>query len=207
MKFLIFCILWFHHLKTTEKSNFPPHLALQPFSAQETTDTSQQKFWESLQSLCGKSFEGHILAVPQGDTTFMGKKLVMHVRKCGENIIKIPFFVGNDKSRTWVFTKTKSGILLKHDHRHADGTPDNLTMYGGHTTHGGNTEMQVFPADSETLNKLPAAIGNVWWIEIIEGKTFTYNLRRIHTDRHFSVGFDLTKVVAQPEAPWGWSEE
>lgn len=207
MNFLIVCLLLFFPKISTEIAHFGSDFVVNTRSGKDTTDTAQQKFWESLQSLCGKSFEGRIIVVPEGDTTFVGKKLVMHVRKCGENIIKIPFFVGQDKSRTWVFTKTKSGILLKHDHRHADGSPDKLTMYGGHTTHGGHAGMQVFPADHETLNMLPAAVGNVWWIEILEGKTFTYNLRRIHTDRFFSVGFDLTKVVAQPETPWGWSEE
>lgn len=207
MNFLIVCLLLFFPKISTEIAHFGPDFVVNTRSGNDTTDTGQQKFWESLLSLCGKSFEGRVLVVPEGDTTFVGKKLVMHVRKCSDTIIKIPFFVGQDKSRTWVFTKTKSGILLKHDHRHADGSPDKLTMYGGHTTHGGNAGIQVFPADHETLNKLPAAVGNVWWIEILEGKTFTYNLRRIHTDRFFSVGFDLTKVVAQPEAPRGWSEE
>ncbi len=207
MNFLIVCLLLFFPKISTEIAHFWPDFVVNTRSGKDTTDTAQQKFWESLLSLCGKSFEGRIIVVPEGDTTFVGKKLVMHVRKCSDNIIKIPFFVGQDKSRTWVFTKTKSGILLKHDHRHADGSTDKLTKYGGHTTHGGHAGMQVFPADHETLNMLPAAVGNVWWIEILEGQTFTYNLRRIHTDRFFSVGFDLTKVVAQPEAPWGWSEE
>lgn len=207
MNFLIVFLLLFYQQKSAGIRPFGQDFIVNPGYGKDTTETGQQKFWESLLSLCGKSFEGRILVVPEGDTTYVDKKLVMHVHKYSDSIIKIPFFVGQDKSRTWVFTKTKSGILLKHDHRHTDGSPDKLTMYGGHTTHGGNAGMQVFPADSETLNKLPAAVGNVWWIEIMEGKTFTYNLRRIHTDRFFSVGFDLTKVVAQPEAPRGCSEE
>lgn len=167
-------------------------------------DTTQSVFWQSLTNLCGKSFSGRITVSPAGDTAFTGKNLVMHVRACSENEIKIPFFVGTDSSRTWVLTRTESGILLKHDHRHEDGTPDKITYYGGHTSHQGNSRVQVFPADQQTLDLLPAAFGNVWWIEIVSGKRFSYNLRRIHTDRVFSVVFDLTQPVQNPGPPWGW---
>jgi hypothetical protein len=167
-------------------------------------DTTQSVFWKSLNNMCGKSFSGRITAAPAGDTAFTGKNLVMHVRACSENEIKIPFFVGTDSSRTWVLTRTNSGILLKHDHRHEDGSPDKITYYGGHTSHQGNSQVQVFPADQQTLDLLPAAFGNVWWIEIISDKSFSYNLRRIHTERVFSVLFDLTQPVQNPGPPWGW---
>jgi hypothetical protein len=114
--------------------------------------------------------------------------------------------VGNDLSRTWVVTKTPNGLLLKHDHRHPDGSQDSITRYGGHTTNSGFATMQFFPADQETTNLLPATGGNVWWIEIVAGKYFTYNLRRIGADRLFSIRFDLTKTVAPPDAPWGWKD-
>lgn len=169
-------------------------------------DTTYLAYWNALQKLCGKSFIGTIAAGGQNDTTFAGKDLIMHVKKCSQNVIKIPFYVGRDYSRTWVLTKTPRGILLKHDHRHEDGSPDKVTMYGGHTTNYGNSTRQTFPADQQTVDILPAAIGNVWWIEIISGKSFTYNLRRVNTDRYFSVHFDLTKETDSPPAPWGWKE-
>ena len=62
-----------------------------------------KQFWENLQKQCGKSFEGEVKEGAANDT-FRDKKLVMHVRNCDENTIRIPFFVGDDKSRTWVFT-------------------------------------------------------------------------------------------------------
>jgi hypothetical protein len=169
-------------------------------------DTTYKAYWKELQKLCGKSYKGVVFAGTQNDTTFTGKDLVMHVKKCSQNVIKIPFYVGNDYSRTWVLTKTANGILLKHDHRHPDGSPDKVTMYGGHTTNYGNSTRQTFPADQETVDILPAAIGNVWWIEIISRKLFTYNLRRVNTDRYFSVHFDLSKETETPPAPWGWKE-
>ena len=52
---------------------------------------------------------------------------------------------------------------------------------------------------------IPAAATNVWWITIDEN-TFTYNLKRLGTERIFKVVMDLTKPVSIPKAPWGWEE-
>ncbi len=170
-------------------------------SAQTNNST---KFWNSLQNLCGKAFAGEVKNAPDGDS-FRGKKLVMHVRSCEKDVIKIPFFVGKDRSRTWILTKVEGRILLKHDHRHKDGKPDKITMYGGVSSNSGSAERQVFPADEETAKMLPAAISNVWWIDLTK-KHFTYNLRRVGTDRFFSIKFDLTKEIETPESPWGWKD-
>ncbi len=169
-------------------------------------DTTELIFWKELNLLCGKSFEGNIIAGSANDTTFAEKKLIMHVRKCSENEIKIPFFVGEDRSRTWILTRSEQGIILKHDHRHNDGTPDKVTMYGGHTSNYGSKIRQVFPADKETAVMLPAAIGNVWWIDIIPGESYIYNLRRVNTNRLFSISFDLKTPIENPGPPWGWKD-
>jgi hypothetical protein len=168
-------------------------------------DTTDLFYWQSIKSLCGQSFRGTIIAGPPNDTAFAGKELIMHVRKCSDTVIKIPFFVGKDSSRTWILTKTENGIMLKHDHSHRDGTPDKVTMYGGHTSHFGSPTRQIFPADQETVILLPAAMGNVWWIDINKD-TFVYNLRRVNTDRLFSVSFDLSQSIENPGPPWGWKD-
>ena len=168
-------------------------------------DTTQEVFWSELQKLMGKAYEGVIVSAPANDTAFTGKRLLMHVLSCEGDVINIPFFVGSDSSRTWVFTKDDTGILLKHDHRHADGTPDQLTMYGGKTQNFGSAIRQIFPADQETADMLPGAITNVWWIDFVPGEYFVYNLRRVNTDRLFSVRFDLKREVETPGKPWGWS--
>jgi hypothetical protein len=163
-------------------------------------------FWAELQKLCGRAFAGTVAAAPADDTVFKGRELVMHVRACEPERIRIPFFVGADKSRTWILTRQKDGRLqLKHDHRHEDGKPDQVTMYGGAATNAGAATRQVFPADQQTADLLPAAASNVWWIELVPGEYFSYNLRRLGTDRYFSVRFDLkTPMVKTPDAPWGW---
>jgi hypothetical protein len=160
-------------------------------------------FWNALTTHCGKSYEGEIVAGGKEGDGFTGEKLVMHVRSCEENTIRIPFFVGDDKSRTWVFTMNKEHLIqLKHDHRHKDGSEDKITQYGGTSANVGMENLQVFPADKQTADLIPAAATNVWWVTIDE-TSFTYNLRRIGSERYFSVKFDVTKEIETPSAPWG----
>ena len=137
---------------------------------------------------------------------FANKTLIMHVRKCSKNEIQIPFHVGEDASRTWLITKTGSGLSLKHDHRHKDGSNDESTMYGGHTLDGGWPQVQSFPADqySKELfvqSGIPQSVGNTWQMYIYPEK-FTYRL--IRQGREFRVDFDLTKPITPPNAPWGY---
>ncbi|SHF96246.1 hypothetical protein SAMN05444396_103125 [Flavobacterium segetis] len=163
-----------------------------------------KQFWENLQKQCGKSFEGVVTEGAENDT-FRSKTLIMHIRNCSENTIRIPFFVGEDKSRTWVLNYRNDHIQLKHDHRHEDGSEDKVTQYGGTAPNSGSATLQLFPADQKTCDLIPAAAANVWWITL-EETSFTYNLRRIGSDRLFTVKFDLTKTVSTPAAPWGWQD-
>ncbi len=169
----------------------------------ETTEpaATQEAFWDAIAKHCGKAYAGTFESetVPEA---FAGKELKMYVMSCEENVIKIPFYVGEDRSRTWVLTKTDSGILLKHDHRLEDGTPDEETMYGGHTSHGGADNVQFFPADQETVDMIPGAGANLWWITI-DDYHYSYNLRRVTGPNLFSVVFDLKNPIDTPELPWG----
>ena len=177
-----------------------------PAMVQAQTEPPNAVFWRDLQSLCGKAFAGTVVAAPAEDTTFKDKTLVMHVRACEKDRIRIPFVVGDDRSRTWVLTWKGDRIQLKHDHRHEDGKPDKVTMYGGMTTSVGMPGRQMFPADQETVDVIPAAATNVWWIELIPGEHFSYNLRRMGSERYFSIKFDLKTTVKAPETPWGWKD-
>jgi hypothetical protein len=169
-------------------------------------ESSNVVFWKELQKLCGKAYAGTVAAAPADDTTFKDKALVMHVRSCERDRIRIPFVVGDDRSRTWVLTRKGDRIELRHDHRHTDGKPDKVTMYGGWTTSIGTPTRQMFPADQQTVDVIAAAATNVWWIDLVPGEGFSYNLRRVGTDRYFSIKFDLEASVPAPKAPWGWKE-
>jgi len=165
--------------------------------------TPEDVFWTNLSTLCGKAFGGRVVDVSPPDTSFTGKPLVMDVRGCDEREISIPFHVGENRSRTWIITRTDSGLRLKHDHRHADGAEDSVTQYGGDTRDGGTGERQEFYADTHTAELIPAAATNVWTVEKLGDSVFAYALRREGTDRRFRVEFDLRRPVPAPPPPWG----
>lgn len=177
--------------------------------AQAPLESAADRFFASVAGLCGKAFAGKIVANEPTPTTadpFEGKPLIFHVRGCGKDRLELPFHVGEDRSRTWVLTRKGGAISLKHDHRHKDGSSDDLTMYGGLTLQPGTAVRQEFPADAETKElftrlKLPVSIPNVWAMEIESGKRFIYELAR--PGRLFRVEFDLTREVEPPPAPWG----
>ena len=159
-------------------------------------------FMDNLRALCGQAFEGRMTEGGPQDSLFRTSRLVMHVRECGDTVIRIPFHVGADRSRTWVVTRTPGGIRLKHDHRHEGGVEDSVTQYGGDTQVEGSPTLQEFPADAFTADLLPAARTNIWTVEVVPGTMFGYALRREGTDRRIRVEFDLTRPVDSPPPPW-----
>lgn len=166
----------------------------------------QDRFFSNLRALCGQSYAGRVVTTDAADANFANQPLAMQVRECSDDEIRIPFHVGENRSRTWVITRTQAGLRLKHDHRHEDGTEDTLTQYGGDTVSAGTAERQEFPADEFsrnlfTANNIPQSVTNVWAVEVHPGRTFAYELRR--PNRHFRVEFDLTQPVAAPPPPWG----
>jgi hypothetical protein len=170
------------------------------------------EFLARLASHCGQSFAGRIVANEpvQPSDPFDGKTLVMHVRECAPGEVKVPFHVGDDHSRTWVLTRTETGLRLKHDHRHEDGSDDAVTMYGGETAAPGSPLRQEFPVDEFSVGMferegLTASVTNTWAMEIEPGQRFLYELAR-PGGRLFQVEFDLATPVATPPTPWGHAE-
>lgn len=166
------------------------------------TPESPANFIGQFAALEGQYFEGEITAGGREGDGFMGNRLLMHVAKVADNELRIPFFVGQDRSRTWIVTTNENGTLkLKHDHRHEDGSPDKITFYGGDAPNYGWDKQQTFPADAETCEMIGHACQNVWWMTM-DGSTFTYNLRRIGSERAFTVSFDLSQPVESDFVPW-----
>lgn len=157
--------------------------------------TPAEVFFMRLSTLCGQTFTGRLVTGDAADEAMRGKPLTMHVRDCSRREIRIPFSVGDDRSRTWVVTRVGQGLRLKHDHRHADGTEDVRSQYGGDAVRPTNPDRIEFPVDefSKALfvrEGIPASTTNVWALELRPGALFAYELRR--TGRHFRVEFDLT---------------
>lgn len=176
-------------------------------TAPDAPTNAQDRFWASLQQLCGSAYQGQITQASPADTAFAGKALIMHVRSCSATEVHTAFNVGDNRSRTWIISRTATGLRLKHDHRHEDGSEDALTQYGGDTRTHGTAETQEFFADAHTAALLPAAATNVWTVEIRPSQVFAYALRREGTDRRFRVEFDLSRKVPAPPPSWGHSQD
>jgi hypothetical protein len=164
----------------------------------------QQTFWERLGALCGQAFEGRVLLAPDGDAWHDAERIVMHVRECGDDVIRIPLHIDANRSRTWVVSRTAGGLRLKHDHRLESGVPDSAnTQYGGDTAGPGSPWRQEFPADAYSIGVVPARASQTWFLEIRPGDAFVYGLRREATGMRYLVEFDLSRPVASPPPPWG----
>lgn len=197
----------------------PPDAATAPSGANahpaQEAPAPGDEFLAALAQYCGQAFAGRIVAnepKPATPDAFEGRALVMHMRGCDEPTrgLRVPFHVGDDRSRTWVLTRTAAGLRLKHDHRHEDGSDDALTMYGGESIAAGTAQRQEFPVDAESValferEGLTASLTNVWAMEIEPGQRFVYELSR-PGGRMFKIEFDLTAQVPLPPAPWGAGE-
>ncbi len=184
----------------------------------------QDAFWEALSSHCGNAYPGELVSDDEADAGFAGAEMVMHVAECSQNRIAVPFHVKLDgewdRSRTWLVTRTPDGLRLKHDHRHADGESDAVTMYGGDTADTGTARSQSFPVDAESIalferEGLAASVTNIWSIDVDPAGSpdsrFAYQLKRTKEggapeDRFFRVEFDLSKPVTPPPPAWGHGE-
>lgn len=184
----------------------------------------QDAFWAALSSHCGKAYAGRMVTADAADADLAGSAMVMAVRDCSATRIAVPFHVQNadgswDRSRTWLLTRTADGALrLKHDHRHADGSADPVTMYGGDTASPGTARTQSFPVDATSIamfrrEGLTASVTNIWSVTVDPAGTprgvYAYELRRTiasgaPAERHFRVEFDLTRAVTMPPPAWGW---
>jgi hypothetical protein len=135
-------------------------------------------FMATLKTMCGQRFEGGQTFAVDPDNGFANKTISTEVI-CSATDVRMPVKVGEDRSRTWIFTRPAAGLELRHDHRHADGTPDKVTMYGGMAQAGGIARSQAFLADAYTAKLVPGADTNLWTVTLSEdGTVLTYRLER-----------------------------
>lgn len=167
----------------------------------------QEAFWSGLEELCGGAFPGKVVLAPEGDGWWEVTEVVMHVRECFEDEIRIPLHMDGNRSRTWVVTRTPTGLRLKHDHRLPSGEPDESnTQYGGDTRGVGSAWRQEFPADAYSVEAVPARASQSWYLELRPEADFAYGLRREATGLRYHLEFDLTRPMEPPPAPWGFEE-
>ena len=150
----------------------------------------QDRFMDRLQALCGKAFAGRLVTSDAADADMAGAAMVMHVRSCSPSEVRVPFHVRRkdgswDRSRTWIVTRTSTGLRLKHDHRHEDGSEDVRTQYGGDTATPGTATRQEFPVDQYSKDlfvqlNTPLSLTNVWAMDVEPGQRFAYEVRRLN---------------------------
>jgi hypothetical protein len=154
------------------------------------------EFFNHFKNLEGKKFKGKEVYAAEGVSSWAALELVMHVKECLDTIVYIPFRVGENTSRTWmVIMEDGENLRFRHDHRHVDGTPEDLSMYGGYALDNGTSLKQVFPADEFTCNMLDRICDNEWTVEFAEDlSTYSYSLRKAGR-LIIQVDFDLTNPI------------
>jgi hypothetical protein len=164
------------------------------------------QFFEAISSYCGMAYEGRVVSDDPEDAGLRRERLVLDIRRCSAREIRMPFFQGTNRSRTWVLARRGGGLSLKHDHRTRSGRPEPMTMYGGETIDGGTPNRQEFPADNYSAElffqrQRPESAQNIWALEVVPGRFIAYELRR--TGRFLRVEFDLTRPLGPQPAAWG----
>lgn len=141
---------------------------------------------------------------------FEGAVLRMVLDRCDEDLLPIPFVVGEDWSRTWLLSFEEGALRLAHDHRDAQGRPGEANLYGG-VAHRGASGMGngtpehilYFPADPPTLEDRPARAANAWAMALDPGgERFHYRLY-LNGVLRLEAAFDLTRHVPLPPPPSG----
>ena len=162
---------------------------------QITLSQTEQAFLDNLRSLCGKSFAGKESFIREGRESWADKQFIMHITVCDDDKVHIPFHVGEDKSRTWMFIVEDGRLRFRHDHRHDDGTPEDTTLYGGYADGRGSDLIQRFPEDEYTINLLSDRISRQWSVVLSDDmSTLTYELYA-DDELVFAAEFDLTKPL------------
>jgi hypothetical protein len=154
----------------------------------------QDAFWSNLQALCERAAEGRLLQAPDAQIS-PDARLVVHFRECGDEELRFPLHVDDNRSRTWVFIRHADHLELRHDHRQEDGTEEANTWYGATTRDEGTAHRQEFVSDRDGI-----PVG--WRVEIEPGRRFTYGTIRGGEWRHH-LEFDLTRPAEIPPPPWG----
>lgn len=161
-------------------------------TGEKHTHTTELEFLENLDILSSKSYYGKVLFPEQNEPPFDAETLFVSVGPLTDGQIRMPFILGADRSRTWILTLTDEGLLFKHDHRHSDGTPEEVTMYGGFSDGDGTGFFQNFPADEETAIMIPEASTNVWTFRLNQELTELHYILERHNAPRFHAVFDLT---------------
>lgn len=161
----------------------------------ELDNDQERAFLNNIAQLCGQSFTGRESFIAEGRESWAHKSFVMHVTVCEDDRVYVPFHLDDDHSRIWMFLVEDGRLRFRHDHRHEDGTPEDITMYGGYSDGLGTSLLQNFPADEYTCELLPTACDAVWRVFLSEDlSAFTYQLLD-QGELLFEGTFDISRPI------------
>lgn len=195
-------------LKNSHPSKWIVIASLSVLSACQTSETPnpQHAFFDRFLGYCGQSFAAHIVEDDQPSEAW-NQPLVLHIRDCEADTLRMPLHVGEDRSRTWVLQRTAEGLNFQHIHLHQDGSADAVSPYGGHTAEDGTEGLQSFPADAASKalferTGLAVSTQNTWRLGFPSVDILSYQLTR--PNRSFIVHVDLSQPVEEPPPAWGY---
>ncbi len=155
----------------------------------------EQGFLDNLASLCGQSFRGAQTYMLEGRESWEHLDFVMHVTVCEDDHVYIPFHLSEDTSRTWMFINEDGRLRFRHDHRYPNGTPHDLTMYGGYSDGKGTAFAQYFPKDDHSRTMLDEEYGREWHVILSEDLT-NMSYRLLYSGEIvFQADFDLSNPI------------
>ena len=176
--------------------------------ALESLAPEQQVFWQKLGSMCGQAFAGKVEDVTAFyHDALTGRELVAHGVECSSERIHIALHVDDDRSRNWILTLVEGTIRLKHDHRHRDGSEEDISQYGGDAPVPGLARRQIFPADARTANILPDRADNFWFMDFVDEDRFEYGVHWPLHGHSVRLSFDLSQSIEAPPLPWGYESQ
>ena len=159
-------------------------IGLQACGEAEVIDP-RDAFFENLSTLCGAHFVGGSTFPDDPDHPLVDTELRNHVSHCDDSMIRIELLRDGDYWHgAWVLERRDEGLHLFHDHlgevrTMADLGETDYHGYGGYANDQGTATRQYFPADEVTGEIIPAAVTNVWMMEMdLENGRFIYYLER-----------------------------
>lgn len=166
-------------------------------SCGEDQRETQQAFLQNFDSYCGYAYEGYTEYIDLGeDHQLDGAELLMILDHCEENEVRIPFWVNDDRSRTWILSIDDRGLRLSHDHRYENGTEHEANMYGGYSDDRATNTKHFYPADEQTIEDRPQRDINTWSTEIDrENDRYIYRLY-LEDELRYEAIFDLSEPIA-----------
>lgn len=167
----------------------------EPPAVEVAAASPQDAFWTRLQGLCEGAAAGTLIQAPD-DQISPDAALLVHFWECGDEELRFPLHVDENRSRTWVFIRHDDHLELRHDHRHEDGSEESNTWYGATTVSDGSASRQEFVTDRD-------GVMGGWAVEIDPGVHFTYGTIRDGEWRHH-LQFDLETGAALPPMHWGY---